>query len=400
MKDLVEMTYKELEDLESDSDIHVVQDAQKEMYRRNKLFRTIAKYLKIDYDSIIDESLEYIAKGSLEDVIRLIEQEEAQNLREYASITAFQTIRRSEKGTFHSERSIREVCGLNTRDAEASNALKEIKNFIDPISVSIFRDPVVCNNGQTLERKSAERILRVAQAKGTPALCPLTRQVITSFVPNIFAKQTISEFVEKYEKQKGGDWKGITDLCKEFRTEDTEEHDVAPVALVRPLNPRTYNIQLVGATGVGKTSFIERLLTNTFNPVYRPGHLQATVVVPMSIGRTAFNISECVYTISQPNLAGVVAAEWANTDVFFVMFSLTIRLSFIECDRWIQTIRQLRRGVPIVLIGLKSDASNQVVLTPQIDRLRLLYNIPYVSISSRTSTNLHAPFLAVQDILD
>ena len=225
MKDLVEMTYKELEDLESDSDIHVVQDAQKEMYRRNKLFRTIAKYLKIDYDSIIDESLEYIAKGSLEDVIRLIEQEEAQNLREYASITAFQTIRRSEKGTFHSERSIREVCGLNTRDAEASNALKEVKNFLDPISMSIFRDPVVCNNGQTLERKSAERILRVAQAKGTPALCPLTRQVITSFVPNIFAKQTISEFVEKYEKQKGGDWKGITDLCKEFRTEDTEEEE-------------------------------------------------------------------------------------------------------------------------------------------------------------------------------
>ena len=264
----------------------------------------------------------------------------------------------------------------------------------------IFKDPVVCNNGQTLERKSAERILRVAQAKGTPALCPLTRQVITSFVPNIFAKQTITEFVEKYEKQKGGDWKGITDLCKEFRTEDTEEHDVAPVALVRPLNPRTYNIQLVGATGVGKTSFIERLLTNTFNPVYRPGHLQATVVVPMSIGRTAFNISECVYTISQPNLAGVVAAEWANTDVFFVMFSLTSRLSFIQCDRWIQTIRQLRRRVPIVLVGLQSDTSNPVVLTPPIDRLRLLYNIPYVSISSRTSTNLHAPFLAVQDILD
>lgn len=37
-----------------------------------------------------------------------------------------------------------------------------------------------------------------------------------------------------------------------------------------PRIPRTYNIELVGATGVGKTSFIERILSNTFNPRYRP----------------------------------------------------------------------------------------------------------------------------------
>jgi hypothetical protein len=224
MKDLVEMTYKELEELESDKDLNldVVQDVQKEMCRRNKLFRTIAQYLKIDSDGIIDESLEYIAKSSLDDVIRLIQEEERENLGDYASLTAFQRVRRDQN---HSQRSIRELCGLNTRDVEASHALKEAENFICPITTFLCKNPVVCSNGQTMDKKSAEKLFRIAQRTGRPALCTITRDVITSFVPNIFAKQTIVAFVEKYENQKGGNWKGVTDLCREFRTEDTEEDD-------------------------------------------------------------------------------------------------------------------------------------------------------------------------------
>ena len=225
MKDLVEMTYKQLEDLESDKDFDVVQDVQKEMCRRNKLFRSIAQYLKIDCDGIIDESLEYIAKTSLDDVIRLIEQEEEKNLGKYATLTAFQRIRRDQNLTFFSETSIRELCGLNTRDVEASNALHASENCICPITAFLCKNPVVCNNSQTMDKKSAEKIFRLAQRTGRPALCPITRDVITSFVPNIFAKQTIVAFVEKYENQKGGDWKAIIDLCRDYRTKDTEEDD-------------------------------------------------------------------------------------------------------------------------------------------------------------------------------
>jgi hypothetical protein len=228
MKDLVEMSYKELEDLESDNDLDVVRDVQKEMCRRNKLFRTIAQYLNIDSEGIIDESLEYISKSSLDDVIRLIQQEERQNLGEYASLTAFQRFRRGQNLTFYSERSIRELCGLNTRDVEASNALHASENCICPITTFLCKNPVVCSNGQTMDKKSAEKLLRIAQRTGKPALCPLTRDVITSFVPSIFAKQTIVAFVEKYENQKGGNWKAIIDLCRNYRTkeDDTEEDDI------------------------------------------------------------------------------------------------------------------------------------------------------------------------------
>ena len=164
------------------------------------------------------------------------------------------------------------------------------------------------------------------------------------------------------------------------------------------LGSRTYNIQLVGATGVGKSCFTERLSRNRFNQVYRPGPVEGTVVFPTNLGRIAFNISECRYTIEQPNLDDVVRDEWANMDAFFVMFSITNRLSFRDCDEWIQAIRTVQRHVPIVLVGLQCDAGVHR-FRRDIDQLRRLYNIPYVEISSETLENFHAPFLALEAIL-
>ena len=174
------------------------------------------------------------------------------------------------------------------------------------------------------------------------------------------------------------------------------------------LGSRTYNIQLVGATGVGKSCFTERLSRNRFNQVYRPGPVEGTVVFPTNLGRIAFNISECRYTIEQPNLDDVVRDEWANMDAFFVMFSLGDIMSFNHCKGWVHDIRtiegNLQRDLPIVLVGLQCEFEEhpfggRFVPIKDIDDLRMMYNIPYVAISSRTLQNFHAPFLVLQNIL-
>ena len=182
------------------------------------------------------------------------------------------------------------------------------------------------------------------------------------------------------------------------------------------VSSRTYNVKLVGASGVGRTCFAERLLTDTFDSNYRnPQQLEGTVVFPTTTGKIAFNISECEHSIVQPNLKSEVAVEWSNMDAFFVMFSHTNRVSFRQCEPWIQTIRAVeresqrvsqrdiphhfRRRVPIVLVGLICDAEPSRILERDITELAKQYKIPYVSISSRTLQNFHAPFLVLQDIL-
>jgi len=164
---------------------------------------------------------------------------------------------------------------------------------------------------------------------------------------------------------------------------------------------RTYNIQLVGASGVGKSCFGQRLLRNTFTPNYiRGAIIPGPIAFPTPIGTVVFNISECRYSIDQPNLDMLVEDEWNNTDAFFVMISHQDRLPYEQSQRWLQTIRRVRGDVPIVLVDLKCDRRGRYNLQPNIQRLCTRYgNIPYVQVSSQANTNIHAPFLALQDIL-
>lgn len=167
------------------------------------------------------------------------------------------------------------------------------------------------------------------------------------------------------------------------------------------LTDREYNIQLVGATGVGKSCFVEKLLTNTFTEYYTPGAIQqASIAFPKSIGKVVFHISECRYGIYQPNLDRHVESEWANTDAFFVMISHQDKLPFEQSKKWIQTIRRIvQRDVPIVLVELKSDRRGIYNLQPNIERLCALHNIKSVQVSSKDGTNIHHPFLALEDTL-
>jgi len=163
----------------------------------------------------------------------------------------------------------------------------------------------------------------------------------------------------------------------------------------------TYNIQLVGATGSGKSSFTQRLLRNTFTPNYTAGAFaQQSIAFPTSLGKIVFNINECRYSIVDPNLVGRVRDEWQNTDAFFVMTSYQERLPLRESELWIQAIRNVRGDVPIVLVDPKIDKRGIHNFRPTIRRICGQYgNIPYVQVSSKNATNIQGPFLALQDIL-
>ena len=162
------------------------------------------------------------------------------------------------------------------------------------------------------------------------------------------------------------------------------------------VSSRTYNIQLVGSTGVGKSCFAQRLLRNTFTPNYISG----AIAFPTPLGgKVVFNIRECGYRIIEPTLNSLVRDEWNKTDAFFVMFSHEATDPSSQCEAWIQNIRRIVGVVvPIVIVGLKCDVPNYN-LKPNIQILCSKYCIPYVELSSRDGTNIHAPFLALQDIL-
>ena len=205
-KKILEMTYQDL----------VKEQEQEEICRRQILFENVARRLKLTTDIICDESLQYLAdktKVSVEEIINYIEQTELTQLGSKAESTFFSTIKQTDK-TFLTERSIRELCGVNMREADASKVMNQIDEELScPISRDIFKDPVTCSSGHTFERDSIKSWF---QQFGTT--CPKSRMVITDYiVPNHALRTVLEKFVEKYENQKGDIWKPIVAACLEYK---------------------------------------------------------------------------------------------------------------------------------------------------------------------------------------
>ena len=213
---IIKDAYKHLEDVRT-------QSSKDEMCRRIDLFKNVAKLLKCTPDSIIDESLEFLSgKADVlpQIIIKYIQKTEQEELAEDASVTAFSTISQMDP-SFSSERSIRELCGLNMREEELSNAVKQLKHFTCGISLELIQDPVMtgCANGHTSDKDSMKDLLQKSLIRRCPTCNdPLPNTIsVTALMPNVFAKQIIQEFVDKYVNQRGEIWSEIKETCMKYQ---------------------------------------------------------------------------------------------------------------------------------------------------------------------------------------
>lgn len=187
---------------------------QAEACRRLNLFKKVASLLNLRTESICDESLEFLAEKAKilpQTIIDFIEITELKQLGKKAILTHFSTIKINDS-SFSSERSIRQLCGVNMREEEASKAQNQIDQELScHISREIFKDPVMCSSGHTFERDAITIWLQ------TNKTCPETRLRITNYiVPNYALRKVLEKFAEKYKNQRGDIWKSIVELCLEY----------------------------------------------------------------------------------------------------------------------------------------------------------------------------------------
>ena len=136
-------------------------------------------------------------------------------------------------------------------------------------------------------------------------------------------------------------------------------------------------ILLVGAAGVGKTAFVNRLMTGDFNPKY-----EAT----RGVIRTKFgdDYEICEFS-SQERYSGSLEEEKLPLETYaIVMFNLTDVSSFQEARYWIDRLKQFSPNIKIVLCGNKIDeAGAKLSLTILPENVSL-----YVTTSFKTNDNV------------
>ena len=207
-KKITEETYSNLKLLKT-------QPAKDEINRRVELFEEVASRLNCKTESIIDESLQYLASQASvlpQTIIEYIKKTEHKQLGENASLTAFHIISLTDH-SYLSERSIRELCGLDMRHEELSSATIQLRDLVSEISGDLIHYPVMCgcSSGHTYDKTE------IAKWFLQNRTCPMSREKITgNFIPNVFAKKILDAFAEKYGKQRGEIWNDIKNMCIEY----------------------------------------------------------------------------------------------------------------------------------------------------------------------------------------
>ena len=156
----------------------------------------------------------------------------------------------------------------------------------------------------------------------------------------------------------------------------------------------TYKLLLLGEGGVGKSTYIRRLLTGQFEKSYI-----ATLGVEVhplrfntNYGPICFNVWDCAGT---EKYGGLRDGYFIQGACCIIMFDLTSNISFKNTLKWLRDYRRVVKKGPIILCGNKCDIERRVVKNADINKLICELGLEYWEISSKSNNNFEKPFLSL-----
>lgn len=155
-------------------------------------------------------------------------------------------------------------------------------------------------------------------------------------------------------------------------------------------------ITIVGDGGVGKSTFVKKHLTGTFETKYVPT-LGVDVHPYDGHGRYQFKYN-LWDTAGQEKFSGLDAGYYIGADGAIVMFDLTSNVSFKNIETWISKIHSTCGNIPIIVCGNKSDLTGKVIDQSDIEQMIKKNKVSYSELSVRTGCNHHKIFEHFDDI--
>jgi len=168
------------------------------------------------------------------------------------------------------------------------------------------------------------------------------------------------------------------------RREGTNGERRKNVTMVQESN--SIKVMLVGDGGVGKTTYVKRLLTGEFERKYDP--TMGAEVHPFRQDGQTFNLWE---RAGQEKFDSLGKGYYIGAKAAIVMFDVTSRLSYRSVAGWIKELEEA--GIEnIVVCGNKVDSKDRKVFHRDI-----LVRYPYVELSTKSCYNFEKPFQTIME---
>lgn len=138
-------------------------------------------------------------------------------------------------------------------------------------------------------------------------------------------------------------------------------------------------VVIIGAGGVGKTSFVKRLFGCGFEPAYEPTtqtEIYTTPSAETSVGNVTLNIWDFP---GQTYNSGDIECYILGADIAIVMFDVSSFLSYKEAKKWQRRVKEIvGYRIETILCGNKCDIRGRKVV-PSLD---------YFDVSTKTGYNM------------
>jgi Ras-related protein Rab-6A len=161
-----------------------------------------------------------------------------------------------------------------------------------------------------------------------------------------------------------------------------------------------YKLVFLGEQAVGKTSIITRFMYDTFDNNY-----QATIGIDF-LSKTMYLDDRTVRlqlwdTAGQERFRSLIPSYIRDSSVAVVVYDITNRNSFNNCDKWIEDVRSERGSdVVIMLVGNKTDlGEKRQVTVEEAEAKSKKMNVLFIETSAKGNHNIKVMFRRLAESL-
>jgi small GTP-binding protein len=155
-----------------------------------------------------------------------------------------------------------------------------------------------------------------------------------------------------------------------------------------------YKFILIGSSGVGKTSILKRLISDTFleDPQSTIGVEFETTMMVIDSRRVKLQIWD---TAGQERFRAIAKAYYRSAVGVIVVYDLTGRKSFDDLGVWLNDVHALCESNAVIqLIGNKADLNPRRVVTVQeAENFAKQHNLAYLETSAKQGSNVRNAFV-------
>ena len=162
----------------------------------------------------------------------------------------------------------------------------------------------------------------------------------------------------------------------------------------------TYKIVVVGASGVGKTSMVQRLVDKIYSDDKQP-----TIGVEFKCFQTTLGEDTVKLNIwdtaGQEKFRSVSKAYFRNAIGALLVFSISDKRSFDELDGWLNDLQSLASpNAAIILVGNKCDLEEKrEVSNSDAEVFAQRHGLEFIETSALDTTNIDETFIKLANLI-